>query len=214
MARTATFHNWGKTYKACSMALLQSGRKLNSIALVDLQEVAEDYLRNQDAQWPHSTSVQTLTFRKGSFVPGTQKFGGDQKHPWYSGQTHDSVAVRITTGNRVTSVHYMPPSPDTGKPQHTETIQNIIGADWAREIAETHGTRFWLPGVQVQLIVGVPYAEKVNEEGWHAGFVDYLADELFNAVDDWVRGGGLDRYTLIPTDNGVKVVKRKHVLRK
>lgn len=200
--RTSTYHNWGQTYKAMSQALLGSGKALNQIALVELQEVADKFLKAEDASWPHSTSL-----------PNGAKFGGDAEHPWYYGQLHDSVAVRIMQGNRITSVQYMPPSPDTGKAQHTEQIKGIIGADWAREVAEQHGPRYLLPGVQVQLIVGVPYAEKVNESDRHYGFADNLADELFSRVNEWVDRGGLVRPTIVADDQSVRVVNRSNVRR-
>ena len=211
--RTGTYNEWGKTYMAFSQALLNAGKSLNSIATVELQEVADDYLKKVDSEWPHHSEGRS--FFDGSIkVINGSKFGGDREHPWYSGQLHDSVAVRIMTGNRLTSVHYMPPSPDTGKPQHTETINNIIGAEWAREIAEAHGPRYLLPGVQVQLIVGVPYADKVNEEGRHIGFADSLADDLFSDVYAWVDEGGLVRPTVIVDDKSVKVVNKSNIKRK
>jgi len=209
--RTARHNDWGKTYKAMSMALTNAGEKLNEIATVELQGVAENYLKKEDAQWPHGTTVQTLSKQNGLFVQGIQRFGGDHSHPWYSGQLHDSVAVRIMSKNRITSVHYMPPSPATGKPQHTETIKNIIGAEWAREVAEGGGARYFLPGVQIQLIVGVPYADKVNSEGRHRGFTDDLSANLFNDVYDWIDGGGLTRWFLRATPDGAKVVKGSHI---
>lgn len=202
MARTERFYDWGKTYKAFSQALLGSGKALNNIALSELQDVASSYLKKQDAKWPHSS-----TTANGA------RFGGDKEHPWYSGQLHDSVAVRIMQGNRISSVHYMPPSPATGAPQHTETIKGIIGADWAHEIAES-GPRYLLPGVQVQLIVGVPYTEKVNESNRHFGFADSLADDLFSDVNDWIDAGGLTRNVVVLADDKtVKVVKRSNVKR-
>ena len=205
--RDKRFYDWGKTYKACSMAILKSGQALNQIALTELQDVARQYLKNTDAKWPHSSFIS-----KGTVV--TNLFGGDEFHPWDTGQLHDSVAVRIMQGNRISSVHYMPPSPDTGKPQHTETIKNIVGVEWAHQIAEGAGPRYFLPGVQAQLIVGVPYTEKVNESGRHAGFVDSLADDLFSAVNEWVDGGGLVRPTIVANGETVKVVNRSNVRRK
>ena len=199
MARTGRYYDWGKTYKAFSQALLGSGKALNNIALSELQDVASSYLKEQDAQWPHSTSM-----------PNGARFGGDAMHPWYTGQLHDSVAVRIMQGNRISSVHYMPPSPDTSEPQHTETIKGIIGADWAHEIAES-GPRFFLPGVQVQLIVGDPYTEKVKQSGRPSGFADSLADDLFSAVYEWVDHGGLKRPTIVADDKTVKVVNKSNV---
>lgn len=213
MARSASFYNWGKTYKAMSMALTNAGETLNQIAIDGLREVAESFLKDEDANWPHGTTVQTLSKKNGLVASATQKFGGDAFHPWYTGQTHDSVAVRIMSKNRITSVHYMPPSPDTGRPQHTETINNIIGAEWAREVAEGHGPRYFLPGVQIQVIVGVPYADKINESGRHQGFADYLADELFDKVDAWVIGGGLTRNWVVADDKGARVVRRSNIRR-
>lgn len=204
--RTGTYHDWGKTYNAFSQAILNAGKALNSIALVELQEVSVKYLKNQDAQWPRSVTTKSSGGK-------TMNYGGDHYHPWYSGQLHDSVAVRIMQGNRITSVHYMPPSAIAGQPQHTESIKNIIGAEWAREIAEGAGPRYFLPGVQVQLIVGVPYSDKVNESGRHLGFADSLADELFSAVYAWIDSGGLKRPTVVVTDKGVKVVNKTNVRR-
>lgn len=203
--RTGTYHEWGKTYRAFSQALLGAGRAMNSIATVELQDVARSFLGAQDAQWPHRTSWQSKNGRN-------MRFGGDHNHPWYTGQLHDSVAVRIASKNRTISVHYMPPSPDTGKPQTAGNIKNIIGADWARQVAESQAPYYFLPGVQVQLIIGVPYTEKVNESGRHSGFADALADELFSAVNEWIFGGGLKRATVIADEKGnAKVVNKSNV---
>ena len=208
--RTGKYNDWGKTYKGFSQALLGSGKALNQIALTELQEVAHKYLKELDAEWPHSTTVTKIKWGKNNVQ--RQSFGGDATHPWYSGQLHDSVAVRIMQKNRIASVQYMPPSPDTGKPQHTETIGHIVGAEWAREIAEMHGPRYFLPGVQVQLIVAVPYADKVNEDGRHAGFADDLANDLFSEVNQWVFDGGLSRNVLTADEKGnVKITKRSNI---
>lgn len=205
--RTERYHDWGSTYKAASMCLLQAGKALNSIALSELSDVASGYLKDLDSQWPHGSFIA-----KGTVV--TNLFGGDHDHPWWSGQLHDSVAVRVMQGNRIAAVRYMPPSPDTGEPQHTKTIQNIVGAEWARQIAEGGGARYLLPGVQVQLIVGVPYAEDVNESSRHSGFIESLSNDLYSAVNQWVFDGGLTRTTVIATENGAKIVKRTNIRRK
>ncbi|MBO7510037.1 MAG: hypothetical protein J6T35_02540 [Bacteroidales bacterium] len=199
--RNQMYNEWGKAYRAFSKAILESGKALNQIATVELQEVADDFLKETDAQWPHSTRV------------GKKRFGGDRLHPWYSGQLHDSVAVRIAQGNRTVSVHYMPPSPDTGKPQHTEQIKHIVGVEWAHEVAERRAPYYFLPGVQVQLIVGVPYSDKVNESSRHHGFADSLADDLFSNVNEWILDGGLTRDRLIADEKGARIVKQTNVRR-
>lgn len=206
--RTGRYHDWGKTYKATSMCLLQAGKALNSIALTELADVATSYLKAQDAIWPHSTTAESKSGK-------TMKFGGDANHPWWSGQLHDSVAVRIMQANRIAAVRYMQPSPATGKPQHTNSIKNIIGTEWAHQVAEGGGPRYFLPGVQVQLIVGVPYADDVNESSRHNGFIDSLSNDLFSDVNEWAYSpsGGLKRTTVIATEKGAKVVNRSNVRR-
>lgn len=213
--RTGTYHDWGKTYKAFSQAILNSGKALNQIATVELQGVAEQFLREEDAQWPHNTVVP----KKG------QSFGGDANHPWYSGQMHDSMAVRIAQGNRTTSIHYMPSRsyPPNGEPGRyldssgAQTMRgvsdHIIGIEMARDVAERRAPYHFLPGVQVQLIIGVPYSDKVNESGRHFGFADNLADNLFSKVNDWIFDGGLTRPTLIADEKGARVVNKTNVRR-
>ena len=198
--RSGEFHDWGKTYKGFSKAITGAGKTINQIAMFELQRIAGEFLAEQDAQWPRSTVKDNGA-----------KFGGDHNHPWYSGQLHDSVAVRIAQGNKTVSVQYMPPAADPNRPQYTETEKGIIGSEWAHMVAETKAPYYFLPGVQVQLLVGVPYAEKVNagEEGKygqptgrHLGFFDTLADELTNKVDDWIFGGGLKRLKVYVDENG------------
>ena len=206
--RTGAYYSWGKTYKAFSQALLQSGKALNSIATVELQEVADKFLDRTNAEWPHHSSRTRIKW--GPNNVSTAQFGGDAMHPWFSGQLHDSVAVRIAQGNRTTSVHYMPPSANGG-PQHMGNTKGIIGVEWAREVAERRAPYFFLPGVQVELIVGVPYTDKVNESGRHYGFADNLANELFNDVWAWIDGGGLNRWTLKADNKGVRVEKTPNI---
>lgn len=209
--RTGRYNDWGKAYKACSMCLLSAGKALNEIALSELGDVATVYLRELDAQWPHSSTITRFGFGKNAV--SSRKFGGDHDHPWWSGQMHDSVAVRVMQGNRIAAVRYMTPSPSTGSPQHTETIDDIVGVEWAHQIAEGAGARYFLPGVQVQLIIGVPYAEKVNNSSRHSGFVDNLSNDLYSAVNQWVFSGGLTRTTVIASENGAKIVNRTNVRR-
>ena len=209
--RTGKYNDWSHTYKAASMCLLEAGKALNSIALTELGDVASGYLKELDSQWPHGTTVTRYGWGKNNV--STRSFGGDKNHPWWSGQLHDSVAVRVMQGNRIAAVRYMPPSPATGEPQHTKTIQNIVGVEWAHKIAEEGGARYLLPGVQVQLIVGVPYAEDVNESSRHSHFMDSLSNDLYSAVNQWVFDGGLTRTTVIATENGAKVVNKTNVRR-
>jgi hypothetical protein len=197
------------------MAILESGKALNSIALEELRGVSEQYLKDQDAKWPHHSGSSSSTGK-------SQFFGGDKDHPWYSGQTHDSVAVRVAQGNKTAHILYMPTSayPPPGEPGRylnpdgSQTMRGfsggIIGAELGRQVSEHNVSYYFLPGVQVQLVVGVPYANIVNESSRHMGFVDNLSNELFNYVYNWIDGGGLTRNTVIATDKGAKIVKTRN----
>lgn len=186
MAKTSTFNDWGKTYRSMSYHLLDAGKQLTEIGKRDFTYLAQEYLSEVDAKWPHSTLV-TKPGKYGGVVQ--QSFGGDATHPWYYGQLHDSVAVRIADKNRTVSVSYMPTRATT--PQHTSKsdgvgeYKNIIGAEWA-QIAAYNAQYYFLPGIQLQLIVGVPYAKKVNDSGRHHGFADSLMDDLVYKIETYI----------------------------
>lgn len=186
MKRDRQFNDWGKTYRSMSYHLLDAGKQLTEIGKRDFTYLAQEYLSEVDAKWPHSTLV-TKPGKYGGVVQ--QSFGGDKDHPWYYGQLHDSVAVRIADKNRTVSVSYMPTRATA--PQHTSKsdgvgeYKNIIGAEWA-QIAAYNAQYYFLPGIQFQLIVGVPYANKVNDSGRHYGFADSLMDDLVYKIETYI----------------------------
>lgn len=187
MARDKQFNDWGKTYKSMSYHLLDAGKQLTEIGKRDFTYLAQEYLSEVDAKWPHSTTVTRIKWGKNNVK--TSHFGGDKDHPWYYGQLHDSVAIRIADKNRTVSVSYMPTRATT--PQHTSKsdgvgeYKNIIGAEWA-QIAAYNAQYYFLPGIQFQLIVGVPYANKVNDSGRHHGFADSMMDDFVNKIETYI----------------------------
>ena len=191
MARTSTFNNWGKTYRSMSYHLLDAGKQLTEISKRDFTYLAQEYLSEVDAKWPHTSYGRVYHGLRGGVykVLNGAQFGGDATHPWYYGQLHDSVAVRIADKNRTVSVSYMPTRATT--PQHTSKsdgvgeYKNIIGAEWA-QIAAYNAQYYFLPGIQFQLIIGVPYAQKVNESGRHHAFADRLMDDLVVKIEDYM----------------------------
>lgn len=170
-----------------SYHLLDAGKQLTEIGKRDFTYLAQEYLSEVDAKWPHSTTVTRIKWGKNNVQ--TARFGGDKEHPWYYGQLHDSVAVRIADKNRTVSVSYMPTRATA--PQHTSKsdgvgeYKNIIGAEWA-QIAAYNAQYYFLPGIQFQLIVGVPYAQKVNDSGRHHGFADSLMDDLVYKIETYI----------------------------
>lgn len=187
--RSGQFNEWGKTRRGFSYALLEAGKQLTDIGKRDFTYLAQDFLSEVDANWPHNTKVAGATFRNGAINTWMQSFGGDREHPWYYGQLHDSVAVRVSDKNKTVSVSYMPQR--ATNPQHTSASDglpaetNIIGAQKAMEAAAS-AQYFFLPGVQIQLLIGVPYAEKVNESSRHMGFADALFDDLVDKIETYM----------------------------
>ena len=224
--KTGRYQSWGKTSKAFSYALREAGYAANSMTLLKMTVLADDYLKETDSKWPHSTSG-----KNGSL------FGGDREHPWYSGQLHDSIAVRIAQGNRISAVRFMPqratmPPGEPGRfldasgaQSMTGVSDNIVGAEWAVTAAENAGrySHFFSPGIQVQLIAGVPYANKVNEGftgkrggtyGRHLGFFDSLADDLVVKYDTFDWNKYFNEQTIVADVTGGTVVVKRRGIRK
>ena len=166
--------SWGKTYKGFSEALLDCGRQINERGKQYLVADAEKWLRDTDSEWPRHTEK-----KNGA------KFGGDANHPWYSGQLHDSIAIRLAEGNKTIAIRFMPPAA-SGKAQHMDhpKITGIIGSEWARDVASRAEHTYWKgsKALQAQLLIGVPYAEKVNEDGRHAGYAEELEAQFYDAI--------------------------------
>ena len=166
--------DWKKFAASFSEALGEAGEQLTGWAKGRLS----------DSEWPHNT----LVTRPGkSSMVVQQSFGGDRFHPWYYGQLHDSIAVRISERNRNIAIHYMPASATI--PQHATAkdagmqYDSIVGAEFA--VREAHNAQYYfLRGIQMQLIVGVPYARKVDESPRHAGYLNVLKADFFSYLEE------------------------------
>ena len=186
--RVSQHAEWKKFSASFSDALGEAGEELTNWAkMILLPDACEQWIKDTDRVWPHGTLVTRPG--KSSFVV-QQSFGGDREHPWYYGQLHDSIAVRISERNRTIAIRYMPSR--ATKPQHATAkdagmqYDNIIGAEFAR--MEAHNAEYYfLRGIQMQLIVGVPYARKVNESARHAGFMMNLRAYFFSYVEDRIQ---------------------------
>lgn len=178
-------HDWGKTYRAFSEALLDCGEQLNERGREWLTKSANEWIRDTDAEWPHHTSL-----------PNGGEFGGDHDHPWYSGQLHDSTLVRLAEGNKTFYVVYMPQRAVTHGDGHfldedgaqnvleKPRIYHIIGREYAARRAQSASNIHWKGSyaLQAQLIVGVPYAQKVNESGRHRGYLEELEAQFYDKM--------------------------------
>lgn len=172
--RTKLTAEWGKASKAFAYALGYAGTHLSGWAKGWMSEASQQALSEIDASWEGETHWKRQSGK-------ISVFGGDRFHPWYTGQLHDSVAGVVSDKNRIVSINYMPPA--ATKPQ-TYMGQTIIGHDWAIEGAR-RAQYVFLPGIQAKLVVGVPYAAKVDESQRHSGFVRKLSAQFASSVEDY-----------------------------
>lgn len=183
--RNAVSIEWKKFAASFSSALGDCGEQLTNFSkTILLPDACRTWLHETDSKWPHGTLI-TRPGKTGGIVQ--QSFGGDRDHPWYFGQLHDSIAVRIAERNRNICVEYMPAKAEGGKAQHAtakdagQRYDHIIGAEFA--VREAYNAQYYfLPGIQMQLIVGVPYARKVDESPRHAGFISNLREDMYSYI--------------------------------
>ena len=155
--------SWGKTYAGFSQALVRAGKVFTEKGVVIFSKACERWLTEQNSQWPRGEGG-------GAYKSGYR--GGSYYYPWYTGTLHDSMATVITDRNRVVAIRYMQDlSASHAQSNQTYKGQVINGREWAEEIAR-RAQYVFLPGIQMRLIIGVPYARDVNESPNHAGFID------------------------------------------
>lgn len=205
---------WKKASASFSEAILSAGNHFNEGGKRVMQKACEDWIKETDAEWPHHSEGRSY-FGGAIKVLNGAKFGGDRWHPWYSGHLHDSIGVRVSDGNRTVGMYFMPPAA-TGK-QKDDNGNSVVGATCAIDEMQK-ASRVLLPGIQAQLVVGVPYARKVDESPRHTGFLQELnvqfssriADEVTWMLEDYVNGHHSASFFDYPKRNeDFRIVKNK-----
>lgn len=160
---------WNKFRIAFNSALMEASKMVTKEAEAELLTTSEQWLKKTDEQWPRNA---------GPFAGS----GGDDMHPWYSGNLHDSVSIRIAEGMRTIGLRFMPRG--AGEIFQTATAleagrdyDNIHGYVEGRLVAgRAGGVR--QHGLVAQMFIGVPYAQWVNTTGGphgdHQGFATFL----------------------------------------
>lgn len=155
--------SWGKTYKGFSQALSEAGRVFTEQGVRIFTKACEQWLIDNNAQWPRGEGG-------GTFKSGYH--GGNYYYPWYTGTLHDSIATVVSDRNRTLAIRYMQDmSRSHAQRNQTYKGQEINGRLWAEEVARRSQYVF-LPGIQMRLVIGVPYAEDVDRSPAHAGFIN------------------------------------------
>lgn len=167
--------SWGKFYSGFSQILVDSGTHFTAQGAKIFTSACEKWLADQNAQWPRGEGG-------GAFKSGFR--GGSYYYPWYTGTLHDSMATVVTDGNKVVSIRYMyDMSRSHAWADQTWKGQDINGYEWAALVAN-RSAHVFLPGIQMKLIVGAPYAQELNEKDTHAGFLN----EFQRDFGSWMRG--------------------------
>lgn len=172
MARAKGGHRfsakWNKFTSTFSEALIDCGEQLTKQGETVMIRGCEEWLKKTDDEWPTDW--------------------GDHDHPWYTGTLHDSLSVRVADGNRIIATRYMP-AKATG-PQ-TATAEEA-GRDYDRIIGQQFGilmagraSRVAQKGTNAQMFIGVPYAQWVNEQPRHEGFINELNVQFISFLEDY-----------------------------
>ena len=90
--------------------------------------------------------------------------------PYYTGNLHDSIAAAVSQSGRILRVVYMPK--EATRPQTGLDRKRIVGLDEAYKAIRR--TKYPRTGVSSTLVVGVPYAEGVNEKSRRKGYLNWL----------------------------------------
>ena len=101
-------------------------------------------------------------------------------HPWYTGNLHDSMAVGVMKGTRIMASSFMTPGATVLQSHEGRTVDGVTAgmnalAKAARTFAPPTATR-------TVLVIGVPYAEKVNQMPGHEGYWDYFEREFVSSL--------------------------------
>lgn len=167
---------WGDTYKAFSAELLRGAEKITKQGETILTKACESWLKEQDSNWPRHHLKQSGA-----------SFGGDRYYPWYTGNLHDSLATRVANNNRTISIRQMQPAATVAQ-SNGITHERVVGNYFGRMAAvRAAGAGAGYRGLQAQLFIGVPYAEKVNEMDTHEGYVEMMQDDFYTYVSSRLR---------------------------
>ena len=146
---------WRKASKTLSKALSVAGEDYSDFAIGFMAFDARDFM------------VEVGAMNKSYF-------------PVYTGNLHDSIGVRILRGNTikryVTMTEVLPKL--AKKPQRMGNRRNIWGDEEIMRVINRPSRRT-SKGVAAQLMVGVPYAESVDQK---TGYFEELYDVFANII--------------------------------
>lgn len=190
---------YGKMLKGFTTYLGLAGKEMSRYTAKKLVDSGQEFLDNEDWDWPRGQRYTTSYLGKEiraskSYASGFR--GGDDMHPWYSGNLHDSMAVAVMDGTRILASRFMKPGASSNQ---TYKDRVVFGADEAMKALQRAAHTF-VGGeggglsnntIRTVMVIGVPYADKVNESdkiGWgnspntHNGYADYLGKAFYSSM--------------------------------
>lgn len=193
--RSALNADWGKTSKGFATYLNLARQTISKATAVKLAEAGAEFMANEDWDWPRGARYDAKHL--GRNVRGSKAYasgfrGGDASHPWYSGNLHDSIAVGVMEGMRILAARYMTPGATSTQTYNDCVIDGVEeGFRALQRAAHTFTSGSAGNTLRSVLVIGVPYAEKVNSSstiGWdnkpntHQGYADFLAHEFYTTI--------------------------------
>lgn len=193
---TTTRAAWGKANKGFAEYLNIAGQTIGREAAKKLADAAEEFLLNEDWDWPRGKRYDA--YYKGRDVRGADTYasgfrGGDAMHPWYSGNLHDSLAVGVIQGTRILALRQMSPGATSEQDFNGKEVDGFsAGREAFERAAHTFAVGQSGDTLRAVMVIGVPYADYLNTEsniGWnkntpnsHLGYADYLGGEFYSTI--------------------------------
>lgn len=177
---------WGKTYKGFAEYLQLAGKSISKSTAKNLADAGEEFMANEDWDWPRGVRFDAVY--NGRKVRGAMPYatgfrGGDDMHPWYSGNLHDSMAVGVFNGTRLLSARYMTPGAIEPQTYKGQTVDGVTaGQEALQRAAHVFASGQAGATLRAVMVIGVPYADDVNEMPDHAGYVEYLQHEFSSTI--------------------------------
>lgn len=190
-------HEWGKASKGFAAYLNLAGQTIGKKAAKGLADAGAEFMANEDWDWPRGARYDAI--HNGRNVRGSKTYGsgyrgGDEMHPWFTGNLHDSIAVGVMQGSRIMAMSFMSPGATEEQEYKGQTIDGVTAGQDALQRA----SRTFLPGssgntLRAVMVIGVPYAEYINSSATigypgreksnpHIGYADYLQKEFYSTI--------------------------------
>ena len=183
MASGTTKISWGKTSKGFAEYLNVAGQTIGRATAKRLATVAADFLANEDWDWPRGQRFNVGGSMFGSRAYKSGFRGGDAMHPWYTGNLHDSMAVGVMQGSRIMASSFMTPGATVLQSHEGRTVDGVTaGMNALQRAAHTFAPGSSGETLRTVLVIGVPYAEKVNQMPGHEGYWDYFEREFVSSL--------------------------------